>query len=181
MAKLLVITGSARPLSANQKVVTTIIDTLAKRNTHEVTVANLAEMNLPYFDADMSPSQEAYKIPHQSVQAWSDKVKAADAVIFVMPEYNHSMSGVQKNAIDWLYNEWKGKPATVVAYGFYGGRHALDSFEFVNDVIKLDLVEPLTQLTFMKELRTDGSVEDETAVQTSLRATFDALDKKLGA
>ena len=53
------------------------------------------------------------------VVGFKQKVKAADAILFVTPEYNYSISGVLKNAIDWASrpygdNSWDGKPAAVM-------------------------------------------------------------------
>ncbi len=60
-----------------------------------------------------------YTQPH--TRAWSDKIKSADAVIFVTPQFNWGYPAVLKNAIDHLYHEWRDKPAAFVTYGGHGG------------------------------------------------------------
>jgi len=40
-----------------------------------------------------------------------------DALVFVIPEYNHSFNAATKNAIDYLHQEWKHKPYGIVSYG----------------------------------------------------------------
>jgi NAD(P)H-dependent FMN reductase len=51
----------------------------------------------------------------------ADRIEHADAFVVVTPEYNHSYPGSLKRAIDWHYDEWAFKPATVLSYGVQGG------------------------------------------------------------
>ena len=85
----------------------------------------LADLRLPLFDADL----EADGIP-QSVQTLADQVSAADAVVISTPEYNKNLSGVLKNALDWISrtpgSPWRGKPVAILsaAAGRAGGERA---------------------------------------------------------
>lgn len=54
---------------------------------------------------------------HQHTREWSAKVAAADAFVFVTPEYNYGMPAPLKNAIDYLHHEWHYKPVGFVSYG----------------------------------------------------------------
>ncbi|WBB50866.1 NAD(P)H-dependent oxidoreductase [Verrucosispora sp. WMMA2044] len=56
----------------------------------------------------------------------ADRIAAADAFVFVTPEYNHSYPASLKRLIDWHYGEWRVKPATIVAYGVHGGYAAIE-------------------------------------------------------
>lgn len=58
------------------------------------------------------------------VDAWSEKMAGFDAFVFVTPQYNWSIPGVLKVALDHLYHEWAGKPAVIVSYGISGGEKA---------------------------------------------------------
>ena len=58
---------------------------------------------------------------HDHTKAWAATIGGYDGFIFVTPEYNHSTSGVLKNAIDYLYAEWNNKAAAFVSYGSLGG------------------------------------------------------------
>jgi NAD(P)H-dependent FMN reductase len=51
----------------------------------------------------------------------SGKCRPFDGYVLVSPEYNNGMPGGVKNAIDYLYNEWIGKPALIITYGILGG------------------------------------------------------------
>jgi chromate reductase len=80
-----------------------------------------AGATLEAFDLPDLPgfNQENEKTPPPAVTEMKAKIRAADAVLLVTPEYNYSVSGVLKNAIDWAsrpYGDsaWKGKPAAIM-------------------------------------------------------------------
>jgi NAD(P)H-dependent FMN reductase len=54
-----------------------------------------------------------------------------DGFLFVFPEYNWGYPGVLKNALDYLYDEWRGKPASLFTYGTRGGNKAAAQFVIV--------------------------------------------------
>ena len=101
MARILVVTGSVRPNSVNEKIVPLVVDAADAKGA-EVTVANLKDMNLPFFDDPNSPTSPDFAPTHESVIAWTKQVAEADGVVFVTPEYNHTLTPVQLNAIDWI-------------------------------------------------------------------------------
>ena len=175
MPKLTVVPGSVRPNSVNAGVVKDITTRLSKYDAIDVEVADLGELQLPFFDASMPPSAPEYEIPYDAVQAWSDIVKSSDAIVLAMPEYNAAMTAVQKNALDWLYTEWKDKPVAIVTYGFHEGRRAVANFESINSNIHTKLLEPVAQLQFMRELSPDGSVIDQTGYDAIVQPTIDAV------
>ena len=82
-----------------------------------------ADLRLPLYDGDL----EARKGIPAEVEALADQIKEADAVIVSTPEYNQSLSGVLKNALDWVSrvegNPWEDKPVALMsaAAGRAGG------------------------------------------------------------
>lgn len=180
MVQVLLVTGSARPNSANSKVVSVVKNNLEARQNVTVTVADLVELNLPFMDSPLPPSAPGYEITDEHVKQWQAMVQQADAVVFVMPEYNHSLSAIQKNAIDWLYTEWNDKPVALVAYGFYAGRHAIAQFEEINTVIKAKLDQTITGLQFNDDLEMDGTVKNRDAVDAKISTTLDTLIGTIG-
>lgn len=179
MSKTLVVTGSARSNSVNAKVVEAVKADLVAREGVETQVADLVALGLPFVDSPVPPSADDYVIAHESVQAWSDMVKAADALVFVVPEYNHALSGLQKNALDWLYHEWTDKPAAFVGYGWYAAAHSHAQFVEINSVLKLQLGETFTGLQFMQDINPDGSLANEGGVKAKIAATIDELMESL--
>lgn len=70
MSNILVVTGSARPNSVNEKVVPLVVTELEKQGA-AATVADLKAINLPFFDAPMPPTAPGYQPPHDSVRHWT--------------------------------------------------------------------------------------------------------------
>ncbi|MBT2892133.1 NADPH-dependent FMN reductase, partial [Streptomyces sp. McG2] len=69
----------------------------------------------PLLDEPHHPAERNYT--HQHTKDWSASVDAADAFVFVAPEYNYGINAALKNAIDYLYFEWQYKPVGIVSYG----------------------------------------------------------------
>ncbi len=109
MTKIAVFVGSLQQKSFN-KLLAKNIEKLAPAGT-EFDYIDLG--SFPLFNQDLEADFPA------AVQAAKDAVEAADGVLFVTPEYNRSLPGVLKNAIDWVSRPWgknsfAGKPAGIV-------------------------------------------------------------------
>ncbi|MFY0690587.1 MAG: NAD(P)H-dependent oxidoreductase [Paracoccaceae bacterium] len=74
-----------------------------------------ADLRLPLYDGDL---EDAEGIP-ACVQTLADQIAAADAVVISTPEYNKGISGVLKNALDWVSrtkgSPWAGKPVAIMS------------------------------------------------------------------
>jgi NAD(P)H-dependent FMN reductase len=82
----------------------------------------------------------------EHTKAWAKKIGSYDGFIFVTPEYNHSTSGVLKNAIDYLYAEWNNKAAAFVSYGSLGGARAIEHLRAI--LSELQVAHVRQQLSF---------------------------------
>lgn len=107
--KIAVVVGSLRRDSFNRK----FVHALEKMARKDFTFVHLDIGSLPLYnqDNDGTPSQTATKL--------KEDIKAAHGLIFATPEYNRSMPGVLKNALDlasrpYGQNAWAGKPAGIV-------------------------------------------------------------------
>ena len=176
MPSIVVVTGSIRPNSVNEKVVPLVVTELEKQGAH-VTVADLKEINLPFYDAPFSPTAPEFEPTNDAARAWTKLVDGADGVLFVTPEYNHTLSPVQLNAIDWIGKEWAGKPIALVGYGWTSGAgqaHAA-AREALAAVLKAHVGDEQTNLFFMKHISPDGTVIDADAVNTKIASTVSEL------
>jgi len=176
MSKVLVVTGSVRPHSVNSKMVPYVTDVLDSKGA-DVTVADLGDLQLPFFDDVHSPSSPDFAPENKQVQKWTELVVAADGVVFVTPEYNHTLSPIQINAIDWIGKEWHAKPIALVGYGWRSGgsqAHAA-AREALAVNLKATVLDSQTNLYFMKDINPDGTIADADAVSDKVNATIDEL------
>lgn len=128
-----VFVGSLRKASLNRKLALAIGELAAP--ALKLSIVEIG--NLPLFNEEWEPN------PPQVVTDFKNAITAADAVLFVTPEYNRSVPGVLKNAIDvgsrpYGKSAWSGKPGAVIsaspgAIGGYGANHHLrQSLVFLN-------------------------------------------------
>ena len=113
-------------------------------------IIDLAERNLPFFDEPVIPAQihnhNDYAQPH--TRAWSQEIQKYSAFIFILPQYNWGYPAILKNAIDFLYNEWKGKSAMIVSYGGHGGGKSAGQLRQILDSVHMNTAETMPALTF---------------------------------
>lgn len=110
-----VIVGSTRPGRLGRQIAEWTAQRVRAATDAELDLIDLQEVALPFLDEPQDASTHVYTQPH--THAWSERVSRLDAVILVTPEYNSSFPAPLKNALDYLADEWRGKPVAVVAYG----------------------------------------------------------------
>jgi NAD(P)H-dependent FMN reductase len=176
MSRVIIVTGSARPNSVSHKVAPVVQAALTAHEGIETEVVDVATLALPFFDAPLPPSQEAFVATDANVQAWTKLVADADGVILLTPEYNGNVTAIQKNAIDWIYKEWVDKPVAFIGYGWYEPSRSQAALRVSFEaVLKAKLVEPFTQLQFMKDISIEGDIVDQESVDGKIKATLDAF------
>jgi NAD(P)H-dependent FMN reductase len=122
--KIAVIIGSTRQSRFGEVPARWMLKQAQARGDLEVDLIDLRDHPLPFFDEVASNAWA----PSQNVEAirWQETVDRYDGYIFVVAEYNHSITGALKNALDQAYKEWFRKPFTAIAYGSMGGSRALE-------------------------------------------------------
>ncbi len=108
-------------------------------------IIDLADWRLPMDDEPVMPALASYTQPH--TRAWSDKIKHADAVIFITPQFNWGYPAALKNAIDHLYHEWRGKPVVIVSYGGHGGTKCAEQLKQVASAVKMRVMATAPAIT----------------------------------
>ena len=129
MTRIGVILGSTRPGRRGEPVARWVMDEAGRRSDADFELVDLADYPLPHLDEPLPPSMGHYQNAH--TQVWAATIGRFDGYVFVTPEYNHSTSGVLKNAIDFLYAQWNNKAMGVVSYGTVGGARAAEHLRLV--------------------------------------------------
>lgn len=121
-----IIMGSTREGRFSDRAAIWIANEVKKQKEVVVEILDLRDYEMPFFNEPVSPSfkQEPYK--NEAVARFTKKIVEGDAFVIVTPEYNRGTSGVLKNALDWVYQEWNNKPVAFVSYGSVGGARAVE-------------------------------------------------------
>jgi NAD(P)H-dependent FMN reductase len=132
MLQLKLIVGSTRPGRAADVVVPWVERRARDHGRFEVEVLDLRDWVLPVFTETFETLGDVRNPTYSEpiVKRWNGAIAAGDAYLFVTPEYNHSIPGVLKNAIDSVFASFafRNKPVAVVAYsgGIVGGARAAE-------------------------------------------------------
>ncbi len=103
-----------------------------------IEVTDLAELALPFLDEPQLAATGVYA--HEHTRRWAALVTAADALLVVTPEYNNGYPAALKNAIDYLYAEWQGKPIGLVGYGYRAATSCREQLRTVFGRVRADVV-----------------------------------------
>ncbi len=134
--KIAIITGSTRKVRFADIPTAWIKAQAEARDDMDVEVVDLRDYPMPFFDEAASNAWAPTQDP--VAQKWQKKLAEFDGYIFVVAEYNRSVTGVLKNALDQAYVEWGRKPFGAVAYGSMGGTSALAHLRMIG--VELQMV-----------------------------------------
>ena len=149
MLKVGIITGSTRPNRKSAEVAKWVLEAARKRSDAEYELVDIKDFELPLLDEPMPPSMGRYQQAH--TKRWAAKIASLDAFVFVSPEYNHGIPAALKNAIDFLFAEWKDKAAGFVSYGGAGGARAVEHLRLVLAEVHVATVRAQVLLSMMSD------------------------------
>ena len=149
MTRIGIILGSTRPNRNGEQVARWAYDIATRRSDAEFELVDLRDYPLPHLDEPLPPSMGQYQNEH--TRQWADKIASFDGFVIVTPEYNHSTSGVLKNAIDYLYAEWNNKAVGFVSYGGVGGARAAEHLRLVAGELQMADVRQQVALSLLTE------------------------------
>lgn len=118
MLKIGIVLGSTREGRVSPQVGKWVKELADKRGDAEYEIIDIADFKLPLLG---EPGGDA-----SGAAAWSAKINGCDGFVFIVQEYNHSITGALKNALDYLREEWNNKAAGIVSYGSVGGARATE-------------------------------------------------------
>jgi NAD(P)H-dependent FMN reductase len=150
-AKVGVIVCSQRVPRAGLQITEFVLKTIQQTNPSvTLSLIDLSIWDLPLFNEPGIPSQitSPDQYTHAHTKRWSAEISSHSAFVFVTPQYNWGYPASIKNAIDYLFNEWKGKPAMIVSYGGHGGGKAAGQLKQVLQGVGMRPAERMVGLTF---------------------------------
>ena len=172
--KLLIVVASTRPGRVGRPVGDWFKQVATEHGGFEVEEADLADLDLPLLDEPNHPRLQQY--PQEHTRSWSAIVAAADAFVFVTPEYNHSFPATLKNAVDYLNQEWRHKALGFVSYGgIAGGTRSGQAFKQVASALMMYVANNLVNITFVNSRVKDGVFIEDADVRAAADAMLDEL------
>jgi NAD(P)H-dependent FMN reductase len=126
MTVISVIVGSIRQGRFSEKPALWIFQHLKNRSGIDVNLLDLRDFPMPFFAQPVppaAPGRPPYE--HEMVKKWTAEIARSDGFVIVTPEYNYGPPAVLKNALDWVYPEWKRKPVAFVSYGSAAGARSV--------------------------------------------------------
>ena len=175
MPKLNIIIASTRPGRVGFPVAQWFESRAVADGRFDVELVDLAAVNLPFLDEPNHPRLGQYI--HQHTKDWSASVNAADAFVFVTPEYNYGMTAPLKNAIDCLHTEWFYKPVGFVSYGgVSAGTRAVQMTKQVVTTLRMTPVFEAVSIPFVSQFIDDeGAVQANEVMETAATAMLTEL------
>lgn len=123
--KLAIIIGSTRQGRVSDRLARWVKHEAEKKPGFDATILDLRDYDLPFFDEALPPQYNQNRETSGGVKKWLNDLEEQDAYIIVTPEYNRSIPGVLKNAIDYIGYEIKGKPVGIATHGSTNGAQAV--------------------------------------------------------
>jgi NAD(P)H-dependent FMN reductase len=122
--RIAIVVGSTRPGRYADKAAGWMLKQAKARDDFDAELLDLLDHPLPFFD-EKGP---LISTPSENAEAlrWQKTLARFDGFVFVVAEYNHSITGVLKNALDQAYKDWGRKPFTAIGYGGTGASRAVE-------------------------------------------------------
>ncbi len=178
---LQIIIASTRPGRKGPVIGQWIYERAVAYGAFDAELVDLAALNLPFMDEPNHPRLRQYT--HQHTKDWSAKVDAADAFVFVTPEYNYGIIAPLKNAIDYLHQEWAYKPVGFVSYGgVAGGTRAVQMIKQVVTALKMTPLSEAVALSFFTQYFDQaGQLQPNETMEKAATAMFAELARMAAA
>ena len=133
--KIGIIISSTRDTRFADKPAQWMLEKAKERSELDVELVDLRDFDLPFFNEAASnmwmPSQDPKAV------AWQNKISEFDGYIFVVAEYNRSITGALKNALDQAYVNWNRKPFGALGYGTVGGARAVEHLRNIGTELQM--------------------------------------------
>lgn len=177
--RIALIIGSTRDARFADKPAEWLREVAAERDDLTLDTLDLRDFDLPLFNEAASELWMESSDP--KARAWQEAVAGFDGFVFLTAEYNHSVTGALKNALDQAYKGWVRKPMSAMGYGGVGGARAVEHLRAIAVELQMAPIRHAVHLgggEFMKvsPLGENGLMSAVDAVlRPSATAMFDDL------
>ena len=179
--RLNIIIGSTRPGRFGPAVANWFDGFAREHGAFEPVLVDLADFDLPVYDEPTHPRLRQYV--HEHTKRWSGSVDAADAYVFVTPEYNYFAPPALVNALDYVLHEWAYKPAGILSYGgASGGMRSAQMLKLLLTSLKvMPIPDSVNVASFRQFIGEDGVFRPNDLLLGAAKTMLDELSRWTGA
>ncbi|MER5183893.1 NAD(P)H-dependent oxidoreductase [Streptomyces sp. NPDC002896] len=174
---LAVIVGSVRAGRFGPVVANWFVEQAERHGEFAVEVIDLADTDIPLELPSVPPAMQPDLPRPAGMAGLTRRLKAADAIVVVTPDYNRSFPASLKAAIDWHYTEWQAKPIGFVGYsGASGGLLAIEQLRQVFNELQAHTVRDYVSFPrYYLLFSPDGTLLDPEGPEGAAKVMLDQL------
>lgn len=162
-----IIVGSTREGSVGPQVATWLENEVAKYTDANLTLLPVKDFDLPF----LGTVQES-----AGVKKWNEALAGLDGFIFVVAEYNHSVTASLKNALDSAKEVWANKAAGIVSYGSMGGARAAQHLKVILTELQVATVRTQVQLSIFTDFEKWSTFKPQALHDANLKGMTEQLE-----
>ncbi len=171
--KIGIILGSTRQGRVSPQVGAWVKGIADGRGDADYEIVDIADYNLPFLGTTDGTEP--------GIAAWNQKLASLDGFVFVVQEYNHSITGALKNALDFAREAWNDKAAGIVSYGSTGGARAAEHLRGILGELKVADVRTHPTLSLFTDFENGSVFKPQDLHQTNMTAMLDEVIAWSGA
>jgi NAD(P)H-dependent FMN reductase len=171
--KIGIILGSTRQGRVSPQVGEWVKGIADKRGDADYEIVDIADYNLPFLGTTDGSEP--------GIAAWNQKLANLDGFVFVVQEYNHSITGALKNALDFAREAWNDKAAGIVSYGSTGGARAAEHLRGILGELKVADVRTHPTLSLFTDFENGSDFKPQELHLTNVTAMLDEVNAWSGA
>lgn len=155
-----IILGSTREGRVSEQVGKWVLEHAQKREDATYELVDLRDYTLPFLGEPLE---------NNDLAAWNDKIASLDSFVFIVPEYNHALTGVLKNALDSAKRElWANKAAGLVSYGSAYGARAAENVRLISGELQIADVRTQVLLSLFLDFENYSTFKPQDLHQNNL-------------
>lgn len=168
-----IILGSTRQGRVSPQVGEWVKELADKRGDANYEIVDIADFDLPFLGTTDGTEP--------GIAAWNEKLSNLDGFVFIVQEYNHSITGALKNALDFAREAWNNKAAGIVSYGSTGGARAAEHLRGICGELKIADVRTHPTLSLFTDFENGTVFKPQTLHLDNVNAMLDEVVAWSGA
>jgi NAD(P)H-dependent FMN reductase len=168
-----IILGSTRQGRVSPQVGEWVKELADKRGDANYEIVDIADFDLPFLGTTDGTEP--------GIAAWNEKLSNLDGFVFIVQEYNHSITGALKNALDFAREAWNNKAAGIVSYGSTGGARAAEHLRGICGELKIADVRTHPTLSLFTDFENGTEFKPQALHVDNVNAMLDEVVAWSGA